>query len=65
MVLSKLKKPLDPSIVQYCYFKQMQHAKLLVEDTVQYKRAAFRDDASDYSFWVPLRSGKQMPPDDK
>ena len=50
MVRAELKREPDPEILQYCYFKQTQWFKPLVDDIAHYRRLKLLDDKSDYLF---------------
>ena len=51
MVLSELSYVPDQDVLQYWYFKQLQHFKPMAEDIAHYKRAQFLPGGSpDYSF---------------
>ena len=47
MVMSELKRPPDPEILQFFYLKQAQHFWPLGEDIAYYRRAKLLADASD------------------
>ncbi len=59
MVMSELATAPDPAILQYCYFRQIQNLKPLVDDIAYYKRARFAADATDRSFELPFEKANR------
>ena len=52
MVLSELHTVPDPEVLQFWYFKQLQHFKPMAEDIAHYKRAKYNG-SPDHSFdWL-------------
>ena len=52
MVMSELSEPPDPKLLQFLYYKQIQHFKPLAEDVAHYKRARYLG-SPDHSFdWL-------------